>query len=77
MSTLTTDQDRQVSVAAAAMLGARGRVPRRAALPLLGVVYAVLMLGGTSPIPLYTLWAPKLGFGARDCNGYGGLARSR
>jgi len=40
------------------------RVPRRAALPLLGAVFAMLMLGGTLPVPLYTLWAPKLGFGA-------------
>lgn len=39
------------------------RVSRRAALPLLGVIFAALMLGGTLPIPLYTLWAPKLGFG--------------
>jgi len=42
----------------------RPRVSRRAALPLLGLVFAALMLGGTVPIPLYTLWAPKLGFGA-------------
>jgi MFS family permease len=39
------------------------RVSRNAALPLLGVIFAALMLGGTLPIPLYTLWAPKLGFG--------------
>ena len=39
-------------------------VRRRAALPLLGLIFAALMLGGTLPIPLYTLWAPKLGFGA-------------
>jgi MFS family permease len=64
MSTLTTDQGRHVSVAAAAMVGVRGRGSRRAALLLLGIVYAVLMLGGTLPIPLYTMWAPKLGFGA-------------
>jgi MFS family permease len=42
----------------------RARVSRDAALPLLGVIFAALMLGGTLPIPLYTLWAPKLGFGA-------------
>jgi len=42
----------------------RVRVSRRAALPLLGLVFAALMLGGTLPIPLYTLWAPKFGFGA-------------
>lgn len=42
----------------------RARVSRRAALPLLGVIFAALMLGGTLPIPLYTLWAPKLGFAA-------------
>jgi MFS family permease len=41
----------------------RVRVSRNAALPLLGVIFAALMLGGTLPIPLYTLWAPKLGFG--------------
>jgi MFS family permease len=41
----------------------RGRVSRNTALPLLGVIFAALMLGGTLPIPLYTLWAPKLGFG--------------
>ena len=41
----------------------RTRVSRNAALPLLGVIFAALMLGGTLPIPLYTLWAPKLGFG--------------
>jgi MFS family permease len=51
------------------ILGRRGvrdhpRVSRRAALPTLGLVFATLMLGGTLPIPLYTLWAPKLGFGA-------------
>jgi MFS family permease len=40
------------------------RVGRRAALPLLGAVFAALMLGGTLPVPLYALWAPKLGFGA-------------
>ena len=39
------------------------RVSRDVALPLLGVVFAALMLGGTLPIPLYALWAPKLGFG--------------
>ena len=39
-------------------------VSRRAAVPLLGIVFATLMLGGTLPIPLYTLWAPQLGFGA-------------
>jgi MFS family permease len=41
----------------------RARVSRTAALPLLGVIFAALMLGGTLPVPLYTLWAPKLGFG--------------
>lgn len=41
----------------------RARVSRNAALPVLGVIFAVLMLGGTLPIPLYTLWAPKFGFG--------------
>jgi MFS family permease len=41
----------------------RGPVSRNAALPLLGVVFAALMLGGTLPIPLYGLWAPRLGFG--------------
>lgn len=40
------------------------RVSRHAALPLLGLIFAALMLGGTLPIPLYTLWAPKFGFGA-------------
>lgn len=39
------------------------RVSRNAALPVLGVIFAALMLGGTLPIPLYTLWAPKLDFG--------------
>jgi MFS family permease len=42
----------------------RRRVSRNMALPLLGVIFAALMLGGTLPIPLYTLWGPKLGFGA-------------
>jgi MFS family permease len=42
----------------------RARCSRHAALPLLGLVFATLMLGGTLPIPLYTLWAPELGFGA-------------
>jgi MFS family permease len=48
-----------------AALGARrcARISRDAALPLLGLIFAALMLGGTLPIPLYTLWAPKLGFG--------------
>jgi MFS family permease len=41
----------------------RVRVSRAAALPLLGVTFAALMLGGTLPIPLYALWAPKLAFG--------------
>jgi MFS family permease len=41
----------------------RAAVSRHTALPFLGVIYAMLMLGGTLPIPLYTLWAPKLGFG--------------
>jgi MFS family permease len=41
----------------------RARVSRSAALPLLGIIFAALMLGGTLPIPLYTLWAPRLGFG--------------
>jgi MFS family permease len=42
----------------------RARVSRHAALPLLGLIFASLMLGGTLPIPLCTLWAPKFGFGA-------------
>jgi MFS family permease len=42
----------------------RVRVSRQAALPLLGLIFAALMLGGTLPIPLYALWAPKFGFGA-------------
>jgi MFS family permease len=42
----------------------RARLSRHAALPLLGLIFAALMLGGTLPIPLYTLWAPELGFGA-------------
>ncbi len=39
------------------------RTSGHAALQLLGVIFAALMLGGTLPIPLYTLWAPRLGFG--------------
>jgi MFS family permease len=42
----------------------RSRVSRQAALPLLGLIFAALMLGGTLPIPLYALWAPQFGFGA-------------
>jgi predicted MFS family arabinose efflux permease len=30
---------------------------------LVAAVYALVMLGGTLPIPLYTLWAPEFGFG--------------
>lgn len=30
---------------------------------LVTLVYALVMLGGTLPIPLYVLWAPKMGFG--------------
>src|ERR1700685_4228616 len=48
---------------AALRMRRRTRVSRDAALPLLGVIFAALMLGGTLPIPLYTLWGPKLGFG--------------
>lgn len=29
----------------------------------MGVVYLVAMLGGTLPVPLYVLWAPRLAFG--------------
>lgn len=45
-------------------VGRRARISRHVALPLLGLIFATLMLGGTLPIPLYTLWAPKFGFGA-------------
>jgi MFS family permease len=53
------------AIPSSAGLRTRRRVglSRHAALPLLGVIFAALMLGGTLPIPLYTLWAPKLGFG--------------
>ncbi|GHJ99392.1 hypothetical protein SY2F82_11900 [Streptomyces sp. Y2F8-2] len=35
----------------------------RAGFWLVAAVYAVVMLGGTLPIPLYVLWAPQMGFG--------------
>jgi MFS family permease len=56
----------QPAIPSSAGLGRRrrARVSSKAALPLLGFIFAALMLGGTLPIPLYTLWAPKLGFGA-------------
>jgi MFS family permease len=56
--------DRMGSSRDAVTAGRRIRVTRHAALPLLGIVFAALMLGGTLPVPLYTLWAPELGFGA-------------
>jgi len=30
---------------------------------LVAAVYALVMLGGTLPIPLYVIWAPQMGFG--------------
>ncbi|WP_329567502.1 MFS transporter [Streptomyces sp. NBC_01361] len=35
----------------------------RAGFWLVAAVYALVMLGGTLPIPLYALWAPQMGFG--------------
>jgi MFS family permease len=37
--------------------------PRRAAFALVAAVYAAVMLGGTIPIPLWDVWASRLGFG--------------
>nr|WP_173867996.1 MFS transporter [Streptomyces albus] len=35
----------------------------RAGFWLVAAVYALVMLGGTLPIPLYVFWAPQMGFG--------------
>lgn len=35
----------------------------RAGFWLVAAVYTLVMLGGTLPIPLYALWAPRMGFG--------------
>ncbi len=39
------------------------RLPRGAAFVAVAVVYAVVMLGGTIPIPLWGIWAEELHFG--------------
>lgn len=40
------------------------RVSRRTAFRLVAGVYALVMLGGTVPVPLYSFWAPEFRFGA-------------
>jgi predicted MFS family arabinose efflux permease len=39
------------------------RLPQRAAFAAVALVYAVVMLGGTIPIPLWGIWAEELRFG--------------
>ncbi|WP_326772764.1 MFS transporter [Streptomyces sp. NBC_01445] len=49
-------------VRAQAVPSADGR-RARAGFWLVAAVYALVMLGGTPPIPLYALWASQMGFG--------------
>ncbi len=42
----------------------RLRVSRRTAFWLVAGVCALVMLGGTVPVPLYSFWAPEFRFGA-------------
>ena len=41
-----------------------GHTRSRSGFWLVAGIYALTMLGGTLPIPLYVLWAPRMGFGA-------------